>query len=244
MSTKNAEPGFDCPMIYWIENGNDFFARWRSEAGVLPPKRVQVVNDTLTADAAYRLGCEGTALLWRGDFQNARQLLQANFVERLREFLNAHPTVTPGRLEMEVLETSALEDLTLVARIIEDCRSLGVRFALDDFGTGYSSLTYLKRLSVAQLKIDQSFVRDMLDDRDDLAIVQGVVGLSKAFNRKVIAEGVETVAHGRKLLAMGCVLGQGYGIARPMPAQQVPGWLDQWRAQQPWVPQEDVGLPA
>ena len=77
MSTKNAEPGFDCPMIYWIENGNDFFARWRSEAGVLPPKRVQVVNDTLTADAAYRLGCEGTALLWRGDFQNARQLLQA-----------------------------------------------------------------------------------------------------------------------------------------------------------------------
>ena len=77
MSTKNAEPGFDCPMIYWVENGNDFFARWRSEAGVLPPKRVQVVNDTLTADAAYRLGCEGTALLWRGDFQNARQLLQA-----------------------------------------------------------------------------------------------------------------------------------------------------------------------
>ena len=142
------------------------------------------------------------------------------------------------------METSALQDMAQVSGLMHACAELGVRFALDDFGTGYSSLTYLKKLPAELLKIDQSFVRDMLDDRDDLAIVQGVVGLSKAFNRKVIAEGVETVAHGRKLLAMGCVLGQGYGIARPMPAQQLPGWLDQWRAQQPWVPQEDVGLPA
>ena len=67
----------DCPTIHWTESGNDCSARWRSEAGVLPPKRVQVVDDTLTADVAYRLACEGTALLWRGDFQNARQLLQA-----------------------------------------------------------------------------------------------------------------------------------------------------------------------
>ena len=77
MSTKSAELASDCPTIHWVENGNDCCARWRSEAGVLPPKRVQVVDDTLTADAAYRLACEGTALLWRGDFQNARQLLQA-----------------------------------------------------------------------------------------------------------------------------------------------------------------------
>ena len=167
-----------------------------------------------------------------------------NFVQRLKDILHTCPEVSPARLELEILESAALEDMQYMRRMMQSCQALGVRFALDDFGTGYSSLTYLKKLPAELLKIDQSFVRDMLDDRDDLAIVQGVVGLSKAFNRKVIAEGVETVAHGRKLLAMGCVLGQGYGIARPMPAQQVPGWLDQWRAQQPWVPHEDVGLPA
>jgi len=174
----------------------------------------------------------------------SRQLQQDDFVHKLRQALAAHPTVPSSALELEIVETSALQDMAQVSGLMHACAELGVRFALDDFGTGYSSLTYLKKLPAELLKIDQSFVRDMLDDRDDLAIVQGVVGLSKAFNRKVIAEGVETVAHGRKLLAMGCVLGQGYGIARPMPAQQVPGWLDQWRAQQPWVPQEDVGLPA
>jgi EAL domain-containing protein (putative c-di-GMP-specific phosphodiesterase class I) len=89
-------------------------------------------------------------------------------------------------------------------------------FALDDFGTGYSSLTYLKRLHVAVLKIDQSFVRDMLEDPDDLAILQGVIDLSAAFKREVIAEGVETAAHGTALLELGCDHAQGYGIARPM----------------------------
>ena len=174
----------------------------------------------------------------------SKQFQQEDFVHKLRQALAAHPSVPSSALELEIVETSALQDMAQVSGLMHACAELGVRFALDDFGTGYSSLTYLKKLPAELLKIDQSFVRDMLDDRDDLAIVQGVVGLSKAFNRKVIAEGVETVAHGRKLLAMGCVLGQGYGIARPMPAQQVPGWLDQWRAQQPWVPQEDVGLPA
>ena len=174
----------------------------------------------------------------------SKQFQQEDFVHKLRQALAAHPSVPSSALELEIVETSALQDMAQVSGLMHACAELGVRFALDDFGTGYSSLTYLKKLPAELLKLDQSFVRDMLDDRDDLAIVQGVVGLSKAFNRKVIAEGVETVAHGRKLLAMGCVLGQGYGIARPMPAQQVPGWLDQWRAQQPWVPQEDVGLPA
>jgi len=91
----------------------------------------------------------------------ARQLQQADFVERLRIHLAAHPEVMPCCFELEVLETSALEDLSLVSQVIEACREIGVLFALDDFGTGYSSLTYLKRLQVAQLKIDQSFVRDM-----------------------------------------------------------------------------------
>jgi EAL domain-containing protein (putative c-di-GMP-specific phosphodiesterase class I) len=115
------------------------------------------------------------------------------------------------------------------------CHDLGVSFALDDFGTGYSSLTYLKRLPAYLIKIDQSFVRDMLDDTDDLAIVEGVVGLAKAFKREVIAEGVESVEHGVALIRLGCVLAQGYGIAKPMPANQVSQWLTTWKANESWL---------
>jgi EAL domain-containing protein (putative c-di-GMP-specific phosphodiesterase class I) len=164
----------------------------------------------------------------------ARQLQQSNFVERLQAILAKHPHVNPASLELEVLETSALADMAAVSKVIEDCTRIGVKFALDDFGTGYSSLTYLKRLHVAQLKIDQSFVRDMLQDPDDLAILQGVIGLAAAFKREVIAEGVETVAHGTALLQLGCELAQGYGIARPMPPEQLPAWAASWRPDVAW----------
>ena len=167
----------------------------------------------------------------------ARQLLQVDFVERLRKLLASHPTVKAGSLEMEVLETSALEDLALVSEIIEECRGLNVSFALDDFGTGYSSLTYLKRLSVAQLKIDQSFVRDMLIDPDDLAILEGVLGLANAFRREVIAEGVETIEQGEMLLNLGCDYAQGYCIARPMPAADFPAWAKAWHPDPAWAKQ-------
>jgi diguanylate cyclase (GGDEF)-like protein/PAS domain S-box-containing protein len=159
----------------------------------------------------------------------ARQLQQANFVDRLRVILSHHPDVPNGSMQIEILETSALEDIDQVSRVIEKCSQMGVSFALDDFGTGYSSLTYLKRLKVALLKIDQSFVRDMLEDPDDLAILEGVIGLASAFNRQVIAEGVETSAHCTELLRLGCELAQGYGIARPMPPEQLPAWVEAWR---------------
>ena len=164
----------------------------------------------------------------------ARQLQQGNFMERLQAILAQHPQVDPSSLELEVLETSALADMEQVSQVIEACTQIGVKFALDDFGTGYSSLTYLKRLRVTLLKIDQSFVRDMLEDPDDLAILQGVIGLAAAFKREVIAEGVETVAHGTALLHLGCELAQGYGIARPMPAEQLPAWAATWRPDAAW----------
>ena len=164
----------------------------------------------------------------------ARQLQQGNFVERLQIALAKHPQVKPTNLEIEVLETSALADVAQVSKVIEGCARIGVTFALDDFGTGYSSLTYLKRLCVNVLKIDQSFVRDMLEDHDDLAILQGVIGLAAAFKRQVIAEGVETIEHGTALLRLGCDLAQGYGIARPMPGADIPAWVADWRPDDAW----------
>ncbi|WP_153130099.1 EAL domain-containing protein [Dechloromonas hortensis] len=161
--------------------------------------------------------------------------LQApGFAARLGELLAAHPDVPPHSLELEVLETAALEDIANVAALFAECRRHGVSFSLDDFGTGYSSLTYFRRLPADILKIDQSFVRDMLDDPDDLAIVEGVIGLTRAFQRKVIAEGVETVEHGMVLLQLGCDMAQGFGIARPMPAGELPGWVDSFRPDELW----------
>ena len=167
----------------------------------------------------------------------AVQLQQANFVDRLTTLLAAHPDVEPRYLELEVLETSALEDVQHVSTMMTACMALGVNFALDDFGTGYSSLTYLRRLPANLIKIDQTFVRDMLIDVDDLAIVEGVIGLAKSFKRDVIAEGVETIEHGTALLQLGCELAQGYGIARPMPGSDIPVWINDWKPDTSWQTQ-------
>ncbi len=165
----------------------------------------------------------------------ARQLQQQDFVSHLLTLLAKHPDIQPCYLELEVLETSTLEDIAAVSAKMQACRDIGIRFALDDFGTGYSSLTYLRRLPADMLKIDQSFVQDMLDDSNDLAIVNGVIGLAAAFRRQVIAEGVETLAHGVQLLSLGCDLAQGFGIAKPMPAADMPGWVAGWRANKAWT---------
>ena len=154
----------------------------------------------------------------------ARHFQRPDFVARLGSILAIYPQVSPTMLELEILESAALEDVQHMRNVMAACQQLGVQFALDDFGTGYSSLAYLKRLPANTLKIDQAFVRDMLEDPDDLTLVEAVVGLAKAFNRKVIAEGVETVEQGLLLLQLGCDLAQGYGIARPMPADFVAAW--------------------
>ncbi len=177
----------------------------------------------------------------------ALQLQQPDFLARLQSLLSAAPAVPAGSLSLEILETSALSDLQRMTRLMEDCRGLGVDFALDDFGTGYSSLSYLKTLPAKTLKIDQTFVRDMSHDPDDLAIVKGVVGLAHAFGRQVIAEGIELLQDGESLLRLGCELGQGYFIARPMPAQALPDWARNWQTPERWrkqiyVPRDSILL--
>ncbi len=175
---------------------------------------------------------------------SAHHLLRPNFVAQLKAALQRHPTVSPGQLELEILETTAINDVTNASRTLANCISLGVSFALDDFGTGYSSLTYFRKLPVGTLKIDQSFVRDMIEDPEDFGIIESVIALAKTFNRPVIAEGVETLDHGAMLTIMGCRLAQGYGIARPMPALQLPEWIAQWQGHDIWQTLSKYALPA
>jgi diguanylate cyclase (GGDEF)-like protein len=160
---------------------------------------------------------------------SARHLQEADFAQRLGELLARHEQSLGPHLELEVLETAALADIGFTSALLEQCAGLGVRFALDDFGTGYSTLTYLKRLPVQVLKIDRSFVQNMLEDAQDRAIVEGVLSLARTFNCAAVAEGVETPAQARALLDLGCEIGQGAGIAQPMPAAEAARFAREWR---------------
>lgn len=233
--------------------GMEALIRWRHpEHGLLAPSSFLPVIEATPLEIDLGGWVLNTALaqmaIWQAAGLNfsvsvnvgGRQLLQPDFVETLQSALTHYPNVQPSLLELEILESSALEDAVQVSRVMDRCRAFGVEFALDDFGTGYSSLAYLKYLSAATLKIDQSFIRNMLHDPDDLAIVEGVLGLATAFRRQAIAEGVESVAHGQMLLKLGCEQGQGYGIARPMPATEVDDWLAHWQVDPSWLGQEPI----
>ncbi|MBN2894278.1 MAG: bacteriohemerythrin [Campylobacterales bacterium] len=166
---------------------------------------------------------------------SAIHLLKGDMVATLQSLLAKYPSVEPCDFMLEILETSALEELSRVIEIMQACNALGVAFALDDFGTGYSSLTYLKRLRASELKIDRSFVHDMLIDADDLAILDGIISLARAFELEVVAEGVEEIAQGEILIQMGCERAQGYAIARPMPAASVSEWISTWKPDIKWI---------
>nr|WP_276595182.1 GGDEF domain-containing phosphodiesterase [Roseateles albus] len=155
----------------------------------------------------------------------ARQLQMPDFALRLQELINRHQVPVAEHLCLEVLESAALADIATTHSLIQQCRAFGVSFALDDFGTGYSTLTYLKRLPVDVLKIDRSFVQNMLIDEQDSTLVEGVIRLAGNFGCSVVAEGVESAAHARALLRLGCSQGQGNGIAPAMPAAEVQSWV-------------------
>ena len=227
--------------------GAEALIRWQHpEQGLLPPSHFLpsiegnemdiLVGEWVLASALKQLEAWQAAGLMTVLSVNisAAHLQSLNFVPTLVQLLAAHPNIAPHCLELEILETAALDDMAMASDIFVACRALGVSFALDDFGTGYSSLTYFRRLPADTLKIDKSFVRDMLDDPDDMAIVEGVIGLTQAIERKVIAEGVETPEHGMVLLQLGCDLAQGFGIARPMPGGDFPGWIKNFKPPPLW----------
>jgi diguanylate cyclase (GGDEF)-like protein len=172
----------------------------------------------------------------------ARQLQQSGFAERLASLLNKHPRIRPSSLELDILESNPPEDVGELSSLLAACRGTGVSFALDDFGASHISLIDLKRLPIDVLKVGPRFIRNILEDPDDLAILEGVLGLIAGFHRRAVAQGVETVEQGLMLLRLGCEFAQGYGIAQPMLAGEFPAWAKAWRPDPRWINADAVAV--
>jgi EAL domain-containing protein (putative c-di-GMP-specific phosphodiesterase class I) len=153
---------------------------------------------------------------------SGRQFHQPDFVERVSAHIERF-RIKPSRLKLELTESVLLERVEEVIARMQRLKDLGVGFSLDDFGTGYSSLSYLKRLPLDEVKIDQSFVRDITRDQNDAAIVRAVLAMSQSLGLTVIAEGVETEAQRAFLSTYGCEHYQGYLFGEPAPIESIPG---------------------
>ncbi|RQO52859.1 bifunctional diguanylate cyclase/phosphodiesterase [Variovorax sp. KBW07] len=227
--------------------GVEALIRWQHpERGLLPPVQfVPLIEDDALVEQVGDWAI-GTALWQAHQWRLAglqisvsvnvapRHMMRWDFVDRLARHLSQFPKLGAGMLELELLETTAISQFANVALFVEACKALGVGVTIDDFGTGYSSLTYLRQLPVSAVKIDQSFVRGMLDNAQDRAIVQGILALLQALGLTAVAEGVETLGQGEALLAMGCTLAQGYGIAMPMAAKDVLKWVGEFEKAPLW----------
>ena len=236
------QPKVDCRQGQVV--GFEALLRWnhptlgqRSPAEFLPlleqEESIIELGDWVLAEAIRQIGQwrqQGIALPLSVNV-SARQFLNGNLATRLESL---QESAEASLLVIELVETAALEDVQALRQLLTRFQPHGMKFSLDDFGTGYSSLVHLKQLPVNEMKIDSSFVRDMLDDAGDLAIIQGVIGLAKAFDHEVVAEGVESIEHILMLLELGCDVMQGYAIARPMPAERIPAWLKNFSADPRW----------
>jgi diguanylate cyclase (GGDEF)-like protein/PAS domain S-box-containing protein len=227
--------------------GAEALLRWRQGADLISPGMflAAVENEGVIIDIGDWVLEESLSALERWQEAGlsidvsvniaARQLLASDFAEHVEAVLARHKAVSPSHLELEILEATALKDLHAVTRAMEECRKLGVQFSLDDFGTGFASLTYFRKLPASVIKIDQSFVRDMLRDPADMSIIKGILGMTAAFSRTAVAEGVEDAAHAPALLALGLDVAQGYAIARPMAEDDFVQWAHNFKPDPVWT---------
>ncbi|PWV59464.1 putative bifunctional diguanylate cyclase/phosphodiesterase [Plasticicumulans acidivorans] len=186
------------------------------ETGLILPIGEWVLREACRQAATWRAA--GLPPLMMAVNLSARQLRSANLLERIDAALQASG-LPPEQLELELTETSLMDDAEAARELLGALRARGIGVAIDDFGTGYSSLAYLKRFPLARLKIDRSFVCGLPDDGNDVAITRAIVALAHSLGLELIAEGVESAAQREWLLALGCGGGQGYLFARPLSAE-------------------------
>ncbi|TCJ18033.1 EAL domain-containing protein [Parasulfuritortus cantonensis] len=217
--------------------GVEALIRWRQDGHpVAPLEFIPLAEETGLIVAIGRwvlaTACQDIADLRRaghGDLKlavniSAIELKQLDFVEQVVLAL-AETGLPAASLELEITESTMMEDITRVASVLDSLSAMGVGAAIDDFGTGYSSLAYLKQLPVDHLKIDRSFVRDVPRDMEDSTIVRAVLTMSRTFGLKVVAEGIETEEQMAFLRESGCQIGQGYLISHPLPLAALTAWL-------------------
>jgi len=241
------QPKVDCRRGLVV--GVEALIRWQHPTlGLLSPSEfVPLIEDT---DLALSVGewvireALSQAVTWHRQGIDLRisinvflhHLVQPGFASALAALLAQHPEAPPGCLLLEIFEVGALKEPDCVRQVMAECRALDIEFSLDDFGIGCATLAPLRHLPATEIKIDQSFVGRMLVHSEDLAIVEAIIGMGRAFNRSVVAEGVETPAHIHRLLALGCDVMQGYALAHPMPADDVSRWLREFRPDPAWQP--------
>lgn len=165
---------------------------------------------------------------------SSHDVKQEGFSTYLKELFSKHPSIKPNTIEIELLETSAFDNFEGTSNILRECKELGISIAIDDFGTGYASLHYLKKLPMNTIKIDKSFIIELLNSGSNLSIVEASIGLANAFSCHVVAEGVESEEHGKVLLQLGCEVAQGYAIAKAMPPEEVLSWVHSWSGYEVW----------
>jgi diguanylate cyclase (GGDEF)-like protein/PAS domain S-box-containing protein len=215
--------------------GAEALIRWQHpERGMVPPfefipfaeetGQIVAIGDWVIQSACRQLQAwskhPDTAHLTIAVNVSIDQFMQENFVSKTLKALH-QANANPPQLELELTENVFITQPDLIGQKMAELQAVGIRFALDDFGTGYSSLSYLKSLPLDQLKIDQTFVRDLLDDENDEAIVTTVISLAKTLKLDVIAEGVETEAHQQRLAELGCHAYQGFYYSKPVPADDM-----------------------
>jgi|GEM_PF-207774 len=231
------------PQISFATNrviGVEALLRWHHpERGLIPPDHFIPLaehNGSIIQIGAWVLAeaCRQAAAWEEAGYSlrmavnlSAVQLRQADLLTTVLDLLERYK-IKPGKLELEVTETSFMENLETAARKLEELRNLGVSIAVDDFGTGYSSLTYLKRMPVEQLKIDKQFVHDLLANDDDTRIANTIIDLGRSLNLSVIAEGVETEEQAAYLKTRGCQIGQGYYFSKPLAPDRLRHFVDQF----------------
>jgi len=217
--------------------GFEALARWQHpDRGMISPAEfipLIEVSDLIHPFTAWVIeSAVAECAQWHADGNEAtvavnistRNLVDAGLPERLKECLHRH-RLPPGLLELEITESSVMADPMRSLEVLTKLHQIGVKIAIDDFGTGYSSLAYLQKLPVDSLKIDRSFVGQMNEHRDALAIVSAIIGLAHTIDVSVVAEGIENESVMTSLLELGCDYAQGYHIARPMPAHKARDWL-------------------